>query len=127
MKIGILTFHNGTNYGGFLQCFAMYRFLKDIGHNVSVIDFSSTQRRSFLKQNFDRILSVCAGVRKHMKTHRHISSFVFERYCLHGRFLVVSFGYEELFALSVLLVFEHGWQAVCTSVSVRPCFTVCIG
>ncbi len=58
MKIGILTFHNGTNYGGFLQCFAMYRFLKDIGHNVSVIDFSSTQRRSFLKQNFDRILSV---------------------------------------------------------------------
>ena len=58
MKIGILTFHNGTNYGGFLQCFAMYRFLKDIGHNVSVIDFSITQRRSFLKQNFDRILSV---------------------------------------------------------------------
>ena len=87
--------------------------------------FRTASRR--MRVDVDRILSVCAGVRKHMKTHRHISSFVFERYCLHGRFLVVSFGYEELFALSVLLVFEHGWQAVCTSVSVRPCFTVCIG
>ena len=58
LRIGVLTFHKGTNYGGFLQCFALYRFLKNAGHDVSVIDFSITRRRSFLRQSIDRILSI---------------------------------------------------------------------
>lgn len=39
MKIGILTLHYGTNYGGTLQCIALFNILKGNGHDVDVIDF----------------------------------------------------------------------------------------
>lgn len=39
MKIGILTFHRAINYGAVLQCYALYRTLSDMGHEVDVIDY----------------------------------------------------------------------------------------
>ena len=39
MKIGILTLHYGANYGGTLQCLALYNILKRAGNEVEVIDF----------------------------------------------------------------------------------------
>lgn len=42
MKIGILTFHRAINYGAVLQCYALYRTLCDIGHDVEVIDYRPT-------------------------------------------------------------------------------------
>lgn len=39
MKIGILTFHRALNYGAVLQCFALYKTLENMGHNVEVIDY----------------------------------------------------------------------------------------
>lgn len=41
MKIGILTQHLHNNYGGLLQAFALQRYLKDQGHDVLTIDFTS--------------------------------------------------------------------------------------
>lgn len=38
MKIGILTLHSQTNYGGVLQAFALQETLKGMGHDVVVID-----------------------------------------------------------------------------------------
>lgn len=38
MKIGILTFHSQTNYGGVLQCWALQTALERMGHDVVVID-----------------------------------------------------------------------------------------
>ena len=38
MKIGILTFHSQTNYGGVLQCWALRQALISLGHDVVVID-----------------------------------------------------------------------------------------
>lgn len=40
MKIGILTFHRGTNYGGILQCYALQRVLCNYGHDVEIIDYA---------------------------------------------------------------------------------------
>ncbi len=37
-KIGILTFHNESNYGAFLQTYALSETLKRLGHKVWVID-----------------------------------------------------------------------------------------
>jgi len=37
MKIGILTHPLGTNYGGILQCYALYSYLKSEGHNPIII------------------------------------------------------------------------------------------
>lgn len=50
MKIGILTFHWGTNYGGVLQAYALQTFLKQKGHNVVIINYAPhTFRDSFYK------------------------------------------------------------------------------
>lgn len=46
MKIGILTFHRAINFGAVLQCYALYRTLSDMGHNVEVIDY----RPSFIEK-----------------------------------------------------------------------------
>ena len=39
MKIGILTFHWGTNYGAVLQCHALQEYLKSLGHEVEIINY----------------------------------------------------------------------------------------
>jgi hypothetical protein len=39
MKIGILTFHHGPNYGGFLQAWHMKEALRSLGHDATVINY----------------------------------------------------------------------------------------
>jgi hypothetical protein len=39
MKIGILTFHNGINYGGFFQVYALQNFLEEHGLECVVINY----------------------------------------------------------------------------------------
>lgn len=39
MKIGILTFHRAINYGAVLQCYALQQTLKQLGHEVKVINY----------------------------------------------------------------------------------------
>lgn len=39
MNIGILTYQFGTNFGGQLQCHALFNVLKSMGHNVIVINY----------------------------------------------------------------------------------------
>ncbi len=39
MKVGILTFHYGSNYGGVLQCYALQQVLKEMGYDVVVINY----------------------------------------------------------------------------------------
>ena len=50
MKIGILTFHYGSNYGGVLQCYALQQVLKNMGHDVVVINYHPND--SFKKYAF---------------------------------------------------------------------------
>lgn len=38
MKVGILTYHDANNYGAVLQAYALLAKLKELGHNVYVID-----------------------------------------------------------------------------------------
>lgn len=46
MRIGILTFHEGINHGGFHQAFATWQFLKRQGHSVEIINYKN--RKHFL-------------------------------------------------------------------------------
>lgn len=39
MKIGILTFHHGANYGAVLQTYALWKTIKNDGHDVEIIDY----------------------------------------------------------------------------------------
>lgn len=45
MKIGILTFHLGINYGGFLQAFSLMSYLKSLGHEVSFVPYQNPVHR----------------------------------------------------------------------------------
>ena len=48
IKIGIITFHFGYNYGGVLQCIALQNILEERGCDVEVIDYrKSKKRKSF--------------------------------------------------------------------------------
>lgn len=49
MKIGILTFHNTTNYGAILQAYALQKHIIDIGQNCEVINYCN----SFLLSQYD--------------------------------------------------------------------------
>lgn len=39
MKVGILTFHNTTNYGATLQAYALWRTIQDQGYDAELIDY----------------------------------------------------------------------------------------
>lgn len=49
MKVGVLTLHRQTNYGGVLQAFAGKYFLESLGHEVRFVKMEAeTRQRSFL-------------------------------------------------------------------------------
>lgn len=72
MKIGILTFHFGINYGGVLQCYALQTFLEQQGHVVEIINFIPPKFRysSWWKGNGYR-QSLINGIRKAYCKLRH--------------------------------------------------------
>lgn len=39
MKIGILTFHDTTNFGSLLQTYGLYKAISNLGHDCDVIDY----------------------------------------------------------------------------------------
>lgn len=52
MRIGILTLHSQTNYGGVLQAYALQRTLESLGYEVVIIDRWMTEDDGFLKGIF---------------------------------------------------------------------------
>ena len=50
-KIGLLTFHYSNNFGGVLQCYALYKFLKLKGYETEVINYihSNYKKQSILR------------------------------------------------------------------------------
>lgn len=48
-SIGIITIHcSQNNYGGALQCFGLYEYLRGIGHDVEVIDLRRPNQKGFV-------------------------------------------------------------------------------
>lgn len=58
MKIGILTFHRAINYGAVLQCFALYKKIESLGHDVEIIDYrpASIEKYRLLFHKHDFIM-----------------------------------------------------------------------
>ena len=54
MRIGILTFHRGNNYGGILQCYALQQALKKLGHTVEVIDYRHNDNRGLVRKLYSK-------------------------------------------------------------------------
>lgn len=43
MKIGLITYHFSVNYGAIMQCYATCRALKELGHEVKIINLRQEQ------------------------------------------------------------------------------------
>lgn len=39
MKIGLITFHDTTNFGSLLQTFGLYKKIKDLGYDIEILDY----------------------------------------------------------------------------------------
>ena len=39
MHIGLITFHETTNFGSFLQTYALYKAVMDLGYDCEVLDY----------------------------------------------------------------------------------------
>ena len=61
MKIGILTFCNGYNYGAILQCYALQRFLNNNKIDAEIINFK--KEKMFNKKGYN-FLSMSYLLRK---------------------------------------------------------------
>jgi hypothetical protein len=71
LKIGIVTFHWGTNYGGVLQSFALQAFLERQGFEVQIINFAPKSfRDSFLR---------CFKARKSKTVFSNIKNYIKEK------------------------------------------------
>ena len=58
MKVGIITFHNGSNYGAALQAFALQEAEKKLGNEVSLINYNNR----FISQGLDRFAFTILGL-----------------------------------------------------------------
>ena len=38
-RIGLLTFHDTTNFGSWLQTYALYEKVRQLGYNAEIIDY----------------------------------------------------------------------------------------
>lgn len=68
MKIGIFTFHCAANYGAVLQTYCLQEVLKNMGHEVYVIDYRPKyliepyKTFSYDSTSFDSFFSKCKGL-----------------------------------------------------------------
>lgn len=48
MKIGIITIHKSeVNYGACLQCYALWRYISNLGHNCEIIDLKRPSQKGY--------------------------------------------------------------------------------
>lgn len=64
MKIGLLTFHDTTNFGSLLQTFGLYKKILDLGYDIEVVDY---QCKSIMKREIPKHFSFLQSPRNLIK------------------------------------------------------------
>lgn len=108
MKIGILTFHDGINYGAYLQVYSLYRTLQKLGAEPEILNYKGffhwrweyrcliwTKRPARLAANLKKLIAF-KGCQKLLKQ----TSFTFHRTCLPNYDKVIV-GSDEIWNYSV--------------------------
>ena len=57
MRIGIITFHASHNYGSMFQVWALQTYLKQLGHDVEIVNYRSKIQRAI----YHKPISICRG------------------------------------------------------------------
>ena len=61
MRIGLLTFCHGTNYGGILQCYATHKLLETKGHHVEEIVIAGS-RPNIVSRLYNKMLTLSSPI-----------------------------------------------------------------
>ena len=73
MRIGILTFHYGSNYGGILQCYSLQKILQLQGHDVQVLNIQPTQSKIWLRRVINKLKQLSSLKELLENIYKHIS------------------------------------------------------
>ena len=80
MKVGILTFHWGANYGAVIQAYALQQHIASLGHTVEIIDYNP------IKTKLIQFIQTCLSRDfKKLKKSKMIKQFVKENLSLSKR------------------------------------------
>ncbi|MCF8219767.1 MAG: polysaccharide pyruvyl transferase family protein [Bacteroidales bacterium] len=103
MKIGILTFHFGYNYGGLLQAYGLQQYLASWGHNVKIINYipPNVKHKTYARQLVSRNIST-KHIRKIIKKKRFGSKYKngFDLFRTNFLNLTEHYSYDELSEIS---------------------------
>ena len=58
MKIGIITFHDTTNFGSLLQTYGLYKKISDFGYDCDIINY---QCENIVKREIPQSFKFCVG------------------------------------------------------------------
>ena len=64
MKIGLITFHDTTNFGSLLQTYGLYKKVQELGYNIDVIDY---QCESIVRREIPRNFNLFQSPREIIK------------------------------------------------------------
>lgn len=114
MKVGILTFHNTSNYGAALQALATVEAINALGVNAEIIDYVSKARGGRYGA-FNRVMS-------HIKS-RSVSAAI-KSACLSPGVYIRNRSFQAFYDryLSVSQVRYSGWSELSKTTSLYDCF-----
>ncbi|MBN2520781.1 MAG: polysaccharide pyruvyl transferase family protein [Bacteroidales bacterium] len=74
MRIGILTFQYGYNYGAIFQCYALQKYLEKCNHDVRIINYipPNIKNKPYWKEIFSKHISI-VRIRKILKKIKYAS------------------------------------------------------
>jgi len=104
MKVGILTFHNGYNYGAFAQVFALQECIRSLGYEVKIIHYKNLRftlgeyRHFLIRKSVFEILSNLIKIRNFKRDFRSLalSSRTYELGKENREYDVVVFGSDSI-------------------------------
>jgi hypothetical protein len=68
MKIAVITYHYSNNKGAFMQTYALCRFLRDLGHEISIID---VRQKEYTPWYIRVVKSIIVGARLKKEMGQH--------------------------------------------------------
>lgn len=103
MRIGILTFHDGINYGAFMQVYSLQQAIESLGHSVEIINYKSPyhwlreyihvlKKNKLFSKNIKKLLKFKALQKKYL----NFGTFSFNINKISGSYDVIVFGSDEI-------------------------------
>ena len=75
MKVGIFTFPNSTSYGAELQMYALYEYVRRLGHTPEVINYHNAYMKAQKHMSGRGTLKAAAGQLLHHRLYRNFRRF----------------------------------------------------